>query len=207
MASWDDENYDLDGGFVNKLDKDSKIAVPNEKLKNNQEKKRKQKETETKRQLEEVEDFMGPSSPAEAVNSKPVVPQAAPINIRAEFKASLREASTIDDFMRISSDISEIINSARESEHYVKLLVEIIRKCAKDLPPDDIKQLSANINSLHKTQDKKKKGKRPGLKLAPGKKGDATVYDEFNLEDNPQDSDDEQYKKNATYDEDKLWSF
>eukprot|EP00800_Vazella_pourtalesii_P023225 TRINITY_DN92_c0_g1_i2.p1 TRINITY_DN92_c0_g1~~TRINITY_DN92_c0_g1_i2.p1 ORF type:complete len:202 (-),score=51.52 TRINITY_DN92_c0_g1_i2:250-855(-) len=201
MASWDDENYDLDGGFVNKLDQDSKIVLPDQELQNKQEKNREQKETEAKRELAEVEDFMGSGPPTEVVNSKPVLPQPTPVNVRAEFKASLREASTIDDFMRISSDISDIINSARESEHYVKLLVEIIRKCAKDLPPDDIKHLSANLNSLHKTQDKKKKGKRPGLKLTPGKKGDASVYDEFNLEDNPQDSGDEQYyKKNATYD-------
>ncbi|KAI6660504.1 hypothetical protein LOD99_14088 [Oopsacas minuta] len=218
MASWDDDNYDLDVGFVNKLDKDSKIAAPDSSKETQKEsKKQKQKnEIERKRELAEVEDFMGvDDTPDDVINSKPVTqPVPAPINARAQLKASLREASTIDDIMRISSELADIINSARESDHYVKLLIELIRKCAKDLPPDDIRQLAANLNSLHKSQDKKKKGKRPNLKLAPGKKGDdravSNAYDEFNLDDNRQDVDsgDEQYykKHNASGDEDK-WNF
>ena len=220
MASWDDDNYDLDSGFVNKLDEDSKISVPvsadaKEQKKGNEEAKKKQREIEEKRKLADVEDFMSASSP-DAVNSKDISQPTSDNKEKAKLKASLIEASTIDDFMRLSSEISDIINSARESEHYVKLLVEIVRRCAKDLPPDDIRHLAANINSLHKTQDKKKKGKRPNLKLAPGKKGDekavSTIYDEFNLEDNPHDVDsgDEQYYKkgkDVSIDEDKLWSF
>ena len=210
MASWEDDNYDLDEGFVNKLDENTKIsaAVSTDAKK---EKKgnvaKKQREVEDERDLADLGDFLGITSPAKVNDT--VTPQTtSDLKPKDKLKANLIEATTIDDFMRISTEISDIINSARESEHYVKLLVEIIRKCAKDLPPDDIRHLSANLNSLQKSQDKKKKGKRPNLKLAPGKKGDdravTNLYDEFSLEDNKQDveSGDEQYYRKGKEDDD-----
>ena len=217
MTSWDDDNYDPDDGFVNKLDEDSKISAAvsiDTKNKKKPNEAKKQREIEQKRELAEVGDFLAVSSP-DVVNSKNILQPMSDNKSKDNLKARLQEASTIDDFMRISSEISDIINSARESEHYVKLLVEIIRKCAKDLPPDDIRHLAANLNSLQKSQDKKKKGKRPNLKLAPGKKGDdkavSNLYDEFTLEDNPHDIDsgDEQYYRkgkgdDVSIDEDKL---
>lgn len=209
MSSWLDEDYNVDEIFDKnvQIDEESRITsaaqpkpapVESKKMKEKQ----KLKEMEEKMKLKEVEDFMGLDSPeTNSVVSKPSDQTTAVVKSeKSELKARILVASTIDDFMRLSQEISDIINIARESEHYVKFLIDINRKCAKDLYPDDIRNLSGNLNSLNRSNDKKKKSKLPSLKTGPAKKGnrsEVTAYDDYALADEGQaddyDSTEEEY--------------
>ncbi|WP_411025057.1 hypothetical protein, partial [Salmonella sp. s54836] len=127
----------------------------------------------------EMEDFFngGSKDQDDSIVKSKFMPSPAkntPGDLQNELKTNIKEAQTIDDYLRISQQIVSIITIAKESEHYTKFLSSIIRDCTCGMSAEDIKSITANMSAK---ASKKYKKQKPVIKYPKRNLNIENLYD------------------------------